>query len=339
MPALVTIEDLSTHFFTDEGVVRAVDGVDLVVPRGKTLCVVGESGCGKSITAFSIMRMVASPGRIVEGRITLHRGASAGGDLDLTALDEDSPELRAIRGGDIAMIFQEPMTSLSPVHTVGAQIVEAVRLHMGLDKTGAREHAISMMEHVGIPDAPRRFGEYPHELSGGLRQRCMVAMALSCRPSLLIADEPTTALDVTIQAQILALMRRLQAELDMAILLITHDLGVVAQMADDVAVMYMGRVVEFGPVERIFAAPRHPYTIALMRSLPGLDVERKSRLQVIEGSVPDPFQRLEGCPFHPRCDEYRAGLCDAGARPPLVDVEPGHSTACLVRHEEGGSRA
>ena len=339
MPALVTVENLSTHFFTDEGVVQAVDGVNLVVPRGRTLCVVGESGCGKSITAFSIMRMVASPGRIVEGRITLHRGESeGGGDLDLTALDEDSQQLRAIRGGDIAMIFQEPMTSLSPVHTVGAQIVEAVRLHMGLDKAAAREHAISMMEHVGIPDSPRRFGQYPHELSGGLRQRAMVSMALSCRPALLIADEPTTALDVTIQAQILALMRRLQSERDMAILLITHDLGVVAQMADEVAVMYMGRVVEFGPVERIFAAPRHPYTIALMRSLPGLGVERKSRLQVIEGSVPDPFQRLDGCPFHPRCAEFRNGLCNAGARPPLVDVDPGHSTACLIRHEEGANR-
>lgn len=332
---LVTVENLSTHFFLDEGVVRAVDGVDLVVPRGKTLCVVGESGCGKSITAFSIMRMVARPGRIVEGRITLHRD---GGDLELTALDDDSQQLRAIRGGDIAMIFQEPMTSLSPVHTVGAQIVEAVRLHTDLDKRRARDHAVSMMERVGISDAPRRFGQYPHELSGGLRQRIMVAMALSCRPALLIADEPTTALDVTIQAQILALMRRLQAEFDMAILLITHDLGVVAQMADEVAVMYMGRVVEFGPVERLFAAPRHPYTIALMRSLPGLGVERKSRLEVIEGSVPDAFQRLVGCPFHPRCGECRDGLCNAGGRPPLIELEPGHATACLRRHEEVGAR-
>ena len=331
MAAIVTVENLKTHFFLDEGVVQAVDGVDLTVPRGKTLCVVGESGCGKSITAFSIMHMISRPGRIVEGRVTLHR---PDGDLVLTDQDEDSRTLRSIRGGDIAMIFQEPMTSLSPVHTVGSQIAEAVSLHTDLNKKETRQHALSMMERVGIPDPVQRFKQYPHEMSGGLRQRSMVAMALSCRPSLLIADEPTTALDVTIQAQILALMRQLQTEFDMAILLITHDLGVVAQMADDVAVMYMGRIVEFGSVKKIFADPQHPYTIALMRSLPGLGVERKSRLQVIEGSVPDPFQRLQGCPFHPRCTEAEAGRCDRGDRPPLIEIEEGHHSACLKRHPE-----
>ena len=250
----------------------------------------------------------------------------------LTDLDEDGEEIRAIRGRDIAMIFQEPMTSLSPVHSVGGQIKEAVELHTDMRRAAARKHAVRMMEHVGIPDAARRFDHYPHQMSGGLRQRAMIAMALSCRPSLLIADEPTTALDVTIQAQILTLMRSLQAELDMAILVITHDLGVVAQMADEVAVMYMGRVVEYGSVERIFAAPQHPYTIALLQSLPGMGQGRKRRLQVIAGSVPDPFERLAGCPFHPRCGEVVPGRCDQGERPALVQSGPGQRNACLVRH-------
>ena len=327
---LVTIEGLKTHFPLDKGTVQAVDGVDLSVPRGKTLCVVGESGCGKSITAFSLMRMLASPGRIVEGTITLNH--PEGTSVCLTDLAEDGEQMRAIRGRDIAMVFQEPMTSLSPVHTVGSQIVEAVRLHMDLDKKGARAHAVEIMRRVGVPDPERRFGEYPHELSGGLRQRAMIAMALSCRPALLIADEPTTALDVTIQAQILALMRQLQAELGMAILLITHDLGVVAQMAHEVAVMYLGRVVEYGTVQQIFEDPQHPYTQALLRSLPGTHIgERKAALAVIEGSVPDPFDRLAGCPFAPRCREVEVGFCDVGSRPLLVEVSAGHTTACLQR--------
>ena len=313
-----------------------MDGVDLSVPRGKTLGVVGESGCGKSITAFSLMRMLASPGRIVAGTIDLDH--PQGETVRLTDLEEDGVHMRAIRGRDIAMVFQEPMTSLSPVHTVGSQIVEAVRLHMGLDKKQARAHAVDIMLSVGIPDPERRFGEYPHELSGGLRQRVMIAMALSCRPALLIADEPTTALDVTIQAQILALMRQLQTELGMAILLITHDLGVVAQMAHEVAVMYLGRVVEYGSVQQIFEDPQHPYTQALLRSLPGTRVgERKAELEVIEGSVPDPFQRLPGCPFAPRCREVEAGRCDVGQRPALTEVSPGHTTACLRRQEVSAS--
>ena len=328
MDSIVTIEDLKTYFFLDEGTVQAVDGVDLEIPRGKTLCVVGESGCGKSITALSLLRLIAPPGQIVDGRVTLHR---EDGDVMLTDLDEDGEEIRAIRGRDIAMIFQEPMTSLSPVHSVGSQIKEAVELHTDMRQAVAREHVVHMMTRVGIPDAARRFDQYPHQMSGGLRQRAMIAMALSCRPSLLIADEPTTALDVTIQAQILTMMRSLQAELGMAILLITHDLGVVAQTADEVAVMYMGRIVEFGKVDEIFSAPQHPYTIALLQSLPGAGKKRKSRLQVIEGSVPDPFERLGGCPFHPRCGEVVRGRCDVGERPALLESGMDHQNACLMR--------
>ena len=335
MESIVSILGLETHFLLDEGTVRAVDGVDLEIRRGRTLCLVGESGCGKSITALSMLGMIAPPGSIVAGRVILHRDDA---DVALTDLDEDGEEIRAIRGRDIAMIFQEPMTSLSPVHSVGSQIKEAVELHTDMRRSAARKHAVRMMEHVGIPDAERRFDHYPHQMSGGLRQRAMIAMALSCRPSLLIADEPTTALDVTIQAQILTLMRSLQAELDMAILLITHDLGVVAQMADEVAVMYMGRVVEYGGVEEIFSAPQHPYTVALLQSLPGLGKGHRRRLQVIEGSVPDPFERLDGCPFHPRCDEAVPGRCDRGVRPELVRSGPLHHNACLVRHGAGSSR-
>ncbi len=330
--SILTIKDLHTQFFLDEGTVRAVDGVNLEIPRGKTLCVVGESGCGKSITALSILQMIQRPGRIVSGSVVLQRPDGA---VDLTQLPPDGKQMRAIRGGEIAMIFQEPMTSLSPVHTVGSQVAEAVRLHEKVNKREARKRAIHIMERVGIPDSGRRYNQYSHEMSGGLRQRVMIAMALSCRPQLLIADEPTTALDVTIQAQILALMRELQQELGMAILLITHDLGVVAQMADEVAVMYWGRIVEYGSVERIFAAPQHPYTEALMRSLPGLHIERKSQLQAIRGMVPDPFQHLAGCAFHPRCDECQNGLCDVDERPALHQIEDGHWTACLRRGDHG----
>ena len=286
MPPILTIQNLHTYFFLDEGTVRAVDGVNLEIPRGKTLCLVGESGCGKSITAFSLLQMIQQPGRIVDGQIALHRENQP---LGLTALAPDGKQMRQIRGSEIAMIFQEPMTSLSPVHSVGSQIAEAIRLHTKSKKKEARDRAIHIMERVGISDASRRYSAYPHEMSGGLRQRAMIAMALSCQPTLLIADEPTTALDVTIQAQILALMRELQEELGMAILLITHDLGVVAQMADEVAVMYWGRIVEFGDVNSIFQHPAHPYTEALLRSLPGLHIERQSELEAIRGSVPDPF--------------------------------------------------
>ena len=297
------------------------------IPRGKTVGIVGESGCGKSVTAFSTLRLVSSPGRIVAGEIVLHRPDR---EIYLTDLDEEGEDIRAIRGHEIAMIFQEPMTSLSPVHTVGFQIVEAIRLHLDLRGEEARALAVNMLDRVGIPDSERRFAQYPHEMSGGMRQRVMIAMALSCRPSLLIADEPTTALDVTIQAQILDLMRDLQDEFQMSIMLITHDLGVVAEMADEVAVMYMGRIVEHAATEEIFEHPKHPYTQALMESIPGMIRARKTRLQTIMGSVPDPYTQLQGCPFHPRCDVAQDGVCNAGDRPELLAVEDGHAVACVL---------
>jgi peptide/nickel transport system ATP-binding protein len=324
------VQDLKTRFFLDEGTVRAVDGVSLEVPRGKTTCLVGESGCGKSVTAFSIMRLVYPPGRIVSGEILLHRGKA---DVDITALPAEGREIRAVRGRDIAMVFQEPMTSLSPVHRVGEQIAEAVQLHSDLRGRAARERAAEMMHRVGIPTPGQRFRQYPHEMSGGLRQRSMIAMALSCRPSLLIADEPTTALDVTIQAQILELMRELQAEMGMSILLITHDLGVVAEMADLVAVMYLGRIVEMADCRTVLTGPLHPYTRALLRSIPGTAGEFGGRLQTITGSVPDPFERVAGCPFHPRCEGVEPGLCDREGPPELVEVAPGHLVACPRRAE------
>ena len=328
---LLTIEDLQTRFFLDEGTVNAVNGVNLQVKRGKTLGVVGESGCGKSVMALSILRLVDSPGKIVSGRIVLHKN---GQNIVLTDLSADGNDMRKIRGSKIAMIFQEPMTSLSPVHTIGSQIAEAAKLHLGMNKRQARKHAVEMMGKVRIPDPDRRFNQYPHEMSGGLRQRCVIAMALSCQPSLLIADEPTTALDVTIQAQILQLMRDLQEELHMSIMLITHDLGVIAETADDVAVMYLGRVVEQAKTVALFENPLHPYTRALLKSIPGRQTARKTNLQVIAGSVPDPFQQIPGCPFHPRCPEARAGLCDVGDPPPLLEVAKGQKVACVVRHKE-----
>ena len=329
MDQLLTIENLQTHFLLDEGIVRAVDGINLVIPRGKTVCLLGESGCGKSMAALSVLRLISPPGRIVAGKVTLHRTPS----VELTALGEESEKMRRIRGKEIAMIFQEPMTSLSPVHAIGEQILEMVRLHAGLTKPAAKARALQAMERVGIPDAVRRFRQYPHEMSGGLRQRAMIAMALSCSPSLLIADEPTTALDVTIQAQILELMRELQQESGMSILLITHDLGVVAEMAHEVAVMYLGRIVEQADVQQIFADPQHPYTRALLQSIPGR-APRKTALHAIPGSVPDAFQQIAGCPFHPRCTEAVNGLCDTGDRPALIELAGGHKVACVVRERE-----
>lgn len=331
MDSVLSIKGLKTHFFLDEGTVQAVDGVDLEIPRGKTIGIVGESGCGKSVTAFSTLRLVSTPGRIVDGEIVFHR---KGQDVVLTDLEDEGDQIRAIRGKEIAMIFQEPMTSLSPVHTVGFQIVEAVELHTDMQGEKAEAHAVNMLNRVGIPDPGRRFGQYPHELSGGMRQRVMIAMALSCQPALLIADEPTTALDVTIQAQILDLMRDLQAEFDMSIMLITHDLGVVAEMADEVAVMYLGRVVEQADTEEIFEHPKHPYTRALMQSIPGIGSVRKTRLKTIKGSVPDPFAQLAGCPFHPRCEEAKPGVCDVGDRPELITLEKDHQVACVLYQEE-----
>ncbi|MDA0709142.1 MAG: ABC transporter ATP-binding protein [bacterium] len=331
MDSVLSIRGLRTHFFLDEGIVRAVDGVDLDIPRGKTIGIVGESGCGKSVTAFSSLRLVSQPGRIVSGDIVLHR---EDGPVVLTDLEEEGDQIRAIRGKEIAMIFQEPMTSLSPVHTVGFQIVEAVVLHTEMKGKAAQDHAVRMLDRVGIPDPARRFGQYPHQLSGGMRQRVMIAMALSCQPSLLIADEPTTALDVTIQAQILELMRDLQTEFGMSIMLITHDLGVVAEVADEVAVMYMGRIVEQASTQEIFEHPKHPYTRALMQSIPGMGAARKTRLKTIRGSVPDPFTQISGCPFHPRCEEALPGVCDAGGRPELINLAADHQVACVLFRQE-----
>ncbi|MCC7008857.1 MAG: ABC transporter ATP-binding protein [Acidobacteria bacterium] len=315
---LLRLEELKTWFYTDDAVVRAVDGVSYAVHAGETLAVVGESGSGKSVTALSILRLVPEPpGRIVGGRI-LFRGR------DLLGLQ--ATEMRAIRGKEISMIFQEPMTSLNPVFTCGDQIAETLVLHERLDRRRARERAIALLDLVGIPAAAQRVDEYPHQLSGGMRQRVMIAMALACRPSVLIADEPTTALDVTIQAQILELLDRLQQELGMAVILITHDLGVVAETADRVAVMYAGQVVEYTDVRSAFARPLHPYTAGLQASIPTLGVER-DRLRVIPGNVPNPARFPQGCRFHPRCPVFDPSRC---LNPPeLVEIEPGHMARCF----------
>ena len=319
---ILSIEGLKTWFTVEGGTAKSVDGVSLTLHRGETLAVVGESGSGKSVTSLSIMRLIPEPpGRIVEGTIKLT--GRDGVTRDLAQLDE--PAMRAIRGNEIGMIFQEPMTSLNPVYTVGDQIGEALRRHQGLGKRAAYERAIEMLTKVGIPDPARRAAEYPHRLSGGMRQRVMIAMALACGPAVLIADEPTTALDVTIQAQILDLMRRLQAELGMSILFITHNLGVVAEIADRVAVMYAGRVVEEGDVHDVFAAPRHPYTRALLASMPVLG--SRERLAAIPGQVPSAANLPDGCAFAPRCP-LAADACRA-APPPLEDTGDGHRVRCI----------
>jgi peptide/nickel transport system ATP-binding protein/oligopeptide transport system ATP-binding protein len=316
---LVDIRNLKTHFFTDDGVVRAVDGVTFPIYRGKTLGVVGESGCGKSVTALSILRLISPPGRIVEGQILFD-------GKDLASLPE--PEMRKIRGRDISMIFQEPMTSLNPVFTVGYQIAEAVMLHLKKTKAEAREHTIKMLDKVRIPSASTRVDEYPHQMSGGMRQRVMIAMALACNPKLLIADEPSTALDVTIQAQILDLMRDLQKEYGMSTMMITHDLGVVAELADHVAVMYASKVVEYATVKELFAHPLHPYTLGLFRSRPSLATKKGERLNVIPGSVPNPLHFPSGCKFHPRCP-LAVERCKT-VEPALRELRPGHWVACDV---------
>jgi len=314
---VLEVRDLRTYFHTEEGVARAVDGVSFAVGRGQTLGLVGESGCGKSVSAFSIMRLVPDPpGRIEDGQILLK-------GRDLLALDEE--EMRRVRGDDIAMIFQEPMTSLNPVLTCGFQIAEAVVLHQQVPMQEARTRAVEMLQLVGIPAPEQRINEYPHQLSGGMRQRVMIAMALSCNPDVLIADEPTTALDVTIQAQILALLESLQESLQMAIVMITHDLGVIAETADQVAVMYAGQIVEYAETQALFTRPRHPYTRGLLRSIPRLDAEQE-RLDIIPGVVPDARVFPQGCRFAPRCplaDDH----CRAEA-PPLEDVETGHWASC-----------
>ena len=322
---LIDVQGLRTHFFTENGVVKAVDGLNMNIKRGRVLGVVGESGCGKSITAQSIMRLLPEPqGRIVEGKITFH--SPEGETVDITSLDRHGAKMRSIRGHHIAMIFQEPMTSLNPVFTIGNQITEAIRLHQNVDKATAKKRAIEVLEQVDIPQAARRFNEYPHQMSGGQRQRVMIAMALSCNPSLLIADEPTTALDVTIQARILRTMRELQDVYGMAIMMITHDLGVIGQMADDVMVMYVGKKVEESSVRNVFYKPKHPYTQGLLKSIPIIGL-KGARLSPIKGTVPSPYNLPTGCKFAERCPK-RMERCKE--EPPEFEVEPGHLVACWL---------
>jgi len=318
---VLSIRHLQTHFFTDAGVAKAVEDVSFDVPAGKTLALVGESGCGKSMTALSIMRLIPDPpGRLVGGQV-LFEGR------DLASVSE--PEMRTIRGNAISMIFQEPMTSLNPVFRVGGQIAAVLRRHRGLSKGEARAEAVRLLERVGIPAPEQRIDDYPHQMSGGMRQRVMIAMALACGPKLLIADEPTTALDVTIQAQILELLRRLQDETGMSVLLITHDLGVVSENADEVAIMYAGKIVEQASVAELFAAPRHPYTLGLFASLPSL-AQGRQRLRAIRGNVPAATDFPPGCPFHPRCP-HAMDACKT--LPPLVDAGPDHRAMCWLYDE------
>ena len=299
---ILSVRELHTHFFADEGVVRAVDGTSFDLFPGRTLGIVGESGCGKSVTARSILRIVERPGRIVSGEILLHR--ADGTTVDLVRLASDGTHMRAIRGGEIGLVFQEPMSSLSAYHTIGNQLIEAIRLHSALSKRAARARGIELLAMVGIPRPEQRVDAYSFELSGGLRQRVMIALALAGEPRILIADEPTTALDVTTQAQILDLLRRIQQERGMAIMLITHNLGVVAEMADDVVVMYLGRVVEEAPSAAIYARPLHPYSAALLTAVPDTDANKPRRRILLEGDVPSPSAPPPGCHFHPRCPLY-----------------------------------
>ncbi len=363
--ALLEIKNLKTYFHLQEGIVRAVDGVSFDIQRGQTLGIIGESGCGKSVTAHSILRLVpAPPGNIVQGEILLHRqqvpwratvgrdngnsatvgrdngnSATVGRDngnsasVDLAQLDPRGAAIRAIRGAEISMVFQEPMTSFGPMHTIGNQIIESILLHQaGMDKTEARELAIENLRKVGIPRPTEIVDAYPHQLSGGMRQRAMIAMALSCSPRLLIADEPTTALDVTIQAQILELLMALQEEFGMAMMFITHNLGVIAEVADEVAVMYLGRIVEQASVTKLFDNPQHPYTQGLLNSIPHIDEEKLPRLRAIEGVVPDPYEIPRGCAFSDRCPSFMPGRCDQ-AIPDLVAREQGHLVRCFLYSE------
>ncbi len=331
---ILSVKDLRTYFYQDEGIVRAVDGASFDVFPGRTLGIVGESGCGKSVTARSILRIVEETGRIESGSIVLRMARPNGqmDELDLATLKPNGRAIRAVRGGEIALIFQEPMTSFSPFHTVGNQIIEAIRLHSPLSKKEARARAIEMLKMVGIPQPERRIDEYSFQLSGGLRQRVMIAMALSSEPRILIADEPTTALDVTTQAQILDLLRQLQAERDLAVILITHDMGVIAEMADEVAVMYLGKVVERGSVDDIFHAPKHPYTKALLRSIPSIMAKPRTKLSTISGSIPHPYNRPSGCPFHTRCPAFMPGTCDV-REPALLPVATDREVSCFLYSE------
>jgi peptide/nickel transport system ATP-binding protein len=334
MTPLLSVRDLKTYFYMDEGVVKAVDGVSFDVAAGQVFGIVGESGCGKSVTMKAILRIVEPPGRIVGGQILLSREMERGVAqvIDLAKLKPNSDEMRSIRGAEIALIPQEPMSSFSPVHTIGDQIIEAIQLHRPVDKREARRIALQLITDVGIPIPEQRLDEYSWQLSGGLRQRAIIAMALSCNPRLLIADEPTTAVDVTTQAQVLRLLRRLQQDRNAAIIFITHDLGVIAQVADYVMVMYLGLVMEEGPVDEIFHAPKHPYTQALLRSIPTITMTPRVNLPTISGSIPHPFNKPRGCPFHPRCEKAIAGKCDTSA-PRLQAIGNKQQVSCFLYHD------
>lgn len=327
---VLEVMDLHVCFHTDEGEIRAVDGVTFSMPRGRVTALVGESGCGKTATSYSILRLIQSPGEITGGRILFR--PQGGGEIDITALGDNSEGLFNLRGGRISMIFQEPMTALSPVHTIGNQVCEAIRLHQKVTKAEARAKAIEMLRKVGISSAETRIDQYPFEMSGGMRQRVVIAMSLVCNPEILIADEPTTAVDVTIQAQIIRLIRTLQRDMGTSTLLITHDLGVVAQLADHVAVMYLGRIVERADVRSVMKTPRHPYTMGLLASLPSLAIDKK-RLPSIGGSVPGMMEIPPGCPFNPRCRYAQPGRCDVGNPPRPEIIGEGHEVACLRARE------
>lgn len=333
---VLEVNNLKTYFKIEQGTVKAVDGVDFKINSGETLGLVGESGCGKSVTVKSIIRIIPSPpGEIVDGNVFFYkRDNGKTNKIDLVQLQSKGKEIRKIRGNDIAMIFQEPMTAFSPVHTIGNQINEAILLHQDVNKNDATEIAINMLDRVGISSPEERVNEYLHQFSGGMRQRAMIAMALCCNPSLLIADEPTTALDVTIQAQILELIEDLQNDFGMSVLYITHDLGVIAEIADNVGVMYLGKIVEYADVDTIFHNPYHPYTRALIKSIPKITTGADERLQVIEGSVPDPFQITKGCNYLPRCIES-IDKCKCDELPPVTEVEDGHIVRCFKYSEEG----
>ncbi len=327
---LLSVHDLKVHFFMDEGVVKAVDGISFDVFPGQVFGIVGESGCGKSVAMKALLRIVEPPGRVVSGEILLRRTDTI---VDLARLDPAGREMRSIRGGEIALIPQEPMAAFSPVHSVGNQIIEAITLHQAVGQRAAREIAVRLSRDVGIPAPEQRLDYYSWQLSGGLRQRAIIAMALSCNPRLLIADEPTTAVDVTTQAQVLRLLRQLQADRHTAIIFITHDLGVIAQMADHVMVMYLGLVMEQGPVDNIFHAAKHPYTQALLRSIPSIQSTPRISLPTISGSIPHPFNRPRGCPFHPRCPHFMPGTCDRQT-PALRPVADGHLVSCFLYDQE-----
>lgn len=326
---ILEVRDLKTYFHLDEGLLKAVDGVDLTIKRGKTLGIVGESGCGKSVTSQALLRIVPDPGT-VEGEIMLRtsRHGRNNQPIDLVKLHPQGKEIREIRGGEIAMIFQEPMKAFSPIHTIGNQIMEAILLHNTKDVEEAREIALKTLRNVGMSNPEQRLNEYPHQLSGGMRQRAMIAMALSCNPSILIADEPTTALDVTVQAQVLQLINDLKEKIGTSVIFITHDLGVIAEMSDEVVVMYLGKVVEYTDVDTLFHGALHPYTIALLESIPSV-IKEGERLESIEGTVPFPMNLPKGCGFYSRCTRARDGICNVEDIP-LIKVKDGHSVRCVL---------